>query len=553
MSASFQATTPMDEAHNDFYGIPSNPLSIYHTGPRWPLPGPQAQRIPKETRPVYGHPISHVWRELGKKIYMYFDSIELKWTSIDPVRFAEVGKEPGPVFLWVGVLPDTLSSDHAKDVAAYCKEILVEYGFADVEIAFRESIYTRHVGSKHVGPKLLDHVHSSDPTVDLSIPFTPALSLQISPLAFPRIGGTGCLYLREGGQSERVFLLTARHIVFPPDKYPNDLYRLEKSQTRREIVHLGEGAFDKAFDAITRRIQYWDNIVNNYQATYTDLKSRVKGKNAETTSDEQALEESRLNLKWAEASRSTIVNFQRNINSSWRELNQRILGHVLYSPPISVVSIGDILFTEDWALIELNNQKFNWETFRGNVIHLGSKLEPAEFKRKIYPHALTQANFEYPKDHLMQLRDFVKYHEFSMLDASGDPCFIVIKNGATTGVTLGRISELESFVRQYNDYGIDMMSTEVAVHPYSHNDSAFSAGGDSGSVVVDANHRIIGMITGGANTQTESTDITYVTAYSILNERIKEAFPHSHLYPIPKAVPTGSPSKQKKKHTSSHK
>jgi hypothetical protein len=27
---------------------------------------------------------------------------------------------------------------------------------------------------------------------------------------------------------------------------------------------------------------------------------------------------------------------------------------------------------EDWALVELNRGKFNWNVFRGNVIHLGT-------------------------------------------------------------------------------------------------------------------------------------------------------------------------------------
>ena len=102
----------MDEARNDFFGLPSSPRSIYHTGPAWPLPtGPEAQRVPKEAHPVCTHAISCVWHELGEKIYQYFDSIELKWTSIDPVvRFvAEAGREESAsaststgsvVFLW---------------------------------------------------------------------------------------------------------------------------------------------------------------------------------------------------------------------------------------------------------------------------------------------------------------------------------------------------------------------------------------------------------------------------------------------------------------------
>ncbi len=135
----------------------------------------------------------------------------------------------------------------------------------------------------------------------------------------------------------------------------------------------------------------------------------------------------------------------------------------------------------------------------------------------------------------MQLQDFVKDGELcqlTTLDANGEECLIVVKNGTSTGVTLGRASGIESLVRDYNEYGIKSTSMEIAIYSYSHKDGAFSARGDSGSVIGDANSRIIGMLTSGAG-QTDSTDITYVSPYYFLDEQIKKAFPNSHLYPIP--------------------
>ncbi|THH11462.1 hypothetical protein EW146_g8030 [Bondarzewia mesenterica] len=115
------------EAHSDYHGFPSNPVSIYHTGDPWPRStGPEAQRVPKEARPICNHPIAHVWCKLGRQIYEYFDSVGLRWTSIDPVCFAEVGKEAGPPFLWVGVMPRTLSREDAENAAVCCKQILAE-------------------------------------------------------------------------------------------------------------------------------------------------------------------------------------------------------------------------------------------------------------------------------------------------------------------------------------------------------------------------------------------------------------------------------------------
>ena len=52
---------PLDDAYNDFHGLPSSPISIFHSGPAWLLSiGPQAQRIPKEAGPICNHAIAPV-------------------------------------------------------------------------------------------------------------------------------------------------------------------------------------------------------------------------------------------------------------------------------------------------------------------------------------------------------------------------------------------------------------------------------------------------------------------------------------------------------------
>jgi len=578
---------PLYETHNDFWGLPSNPFSIYHTWPAWQLPAdPKAERVPKEARPVCTHAIAPVWRELGERIYKHFDSINLKWTSIDPVRFAEVGGKPGPLFLWVGVLPGAFSypgtTGMAAALAARCKQILSEYKITNVEIAFRESTYTRSAG-----PQLLDHAPSVDPTADVRVPFTPALGLQIAPKTFPHIEGTGCLYLCEGGGSDRIFLLTARHVVLPSSEYTNELYhRKNDSMPRRDIILLGSRAFQKALQAIRDKIGDEGIMIDYYKAELAGLGEVVEGEDAETTTNRRTL---KVELAKAEASKARVCEFQGHIFSSWSvesqrtgstvrqrsgstasqrtgntvrqrtgsnvsqrpesTVSQRTIGHVFYAPPISV-GTGDKLFTEDWAFVELHREKFDWNVFRGNVIHLGT-FRPISLwtsrltiisKNRTYALQIheedvpaTRAKFKYPRDRLMQLRDFIKEDELrhpTMLDENGEACLIVVKNGAATGATLGRATGIESFVREYKGDAIHSTSMEIAVYAYSHEDGAFSAPGDSGSVVGDANCRIVGMLIGGAG-KTDSTDVTYVSPYYFLDERTKKVFPSSYLYPIP--------------------
>jgi len=63
--------------------------------------------------------------------------------------------------------------------------------------------------------------------------------------------------------------------------------------------------------------------------------------------------------------------FYGDITRFWTLEIQRVVGHVLYAPPIAVSS-GDKRFTEDWALVELDRLTANWNTFQGNVIHVGT-------------------------------------------------------------------------------------------------------------------------------------------------------------------------------------
>ena len=153
---------------------------------------------------------------------------------------------------------------------------------------------------------------------------------------------------------------------------------------------------------------------------------------------------------------------------------------------------------------------------------------------KMYPHPTARTSFKYPRGRLLQFRGVIKEHELrhpTMLDRNGEECLLVIKNGKGTGVTIGRATGIMSFVREYFEDGTHGTSMELAIYPYGHGDGAFSAPGDSGSIVVDGKGRIVGLLTGGAG-MTDSTDVTYATPFYWLFERIKEHFPNAHLYPI---------------------
>ncbi|KIK73229.1 hypothetical protein PAXRUDRAFT_178966 [Paxillus rubicundulus Ve08.2h10] len=71
--------------------------------------GPEAQCILKEARPICKHLITDMWDKLGPQIPEYLDSVKVKWSTIDVTCFTKVEKDAGPVFIWVGVKPRSLS------------------------------------------------------------------------------------------------------------------------------------------------------------------------------------------------------------------------------------------------------------------------------------------------------------------------------------------------------------------------------------------------------------------------------------------------------------
>jgi hypothetical protein len=94
--------------------------------------GLEAYPTRKEISVVGEHAIAQVWEDnLALKLHAILNSKEVKWTSTDVVRIGIVG-EPAPVILWIGVLPNSLSSDDGIAVARECKNLLEDFKITDV-------------------------------------------------------------------------------------------------------------------------------------------------------------------------------------------------------------------------------------------------------------------------------------------------------------------------------------------------------------------------------------------------------------------------------------
>ena len=116
-----------------------------------------------------------------------------------------------------------------------------------------------------------------------------------------------------------------------------------------------------------------------------------------------------------------------------------------------------------------------------------------------------------------------------MFDQNGDPCLVVLKRGRTTGLTVGRATSFVSYTRKYFSDKDTKESKELTILPFDKSSGAFSAEGDSGSVVVDGVGQVVGILTGGGGI-TDSTDITYVAPISFIMEIIHSYKPLAKAY-----------------------
>ncbi|KAJ3825589.1 hypothetical protein F5880DRAFT_1610980 [Lentinula raphanica] len=495
-------------AASDFYGTPSRPLCVYKSGDLWPVhTGLESERIIREARPVYDHPMQDNWPEIGERLYTLLDDNEIRWTSIDPLAFAEAGEEPFcPLLLWIGVEPASLGSEDAQTVAEAATFLLASFGFQGIEIGFRESVVTRSQFSS----KMLSY-DSPDPFPELRKPFTPILGLPIALQNFPHFEGTGALYLRPCEKSDIIYLLTCAHVVRPLRN--TDTHWSKYPRLSHKVIALGQMGYNNAVKGIQDRIAFENSSIALYE--------ELGDKNGESKEDMLVLaQRSKQNKRMANDLHSTITKH-------WTDVKARVIGRVDCAPPVGVHG-G---FTEDWALIELENDKFNLTTFKGNQVYVDKKSSPAEYAEMMYPNVKDRANFTYPKNDLLQAYGVVPADEIRKpqhLDRNGNKCMFVVKNGLATGTTFGRCTGMESFTRVYY-METKMTAKEIAVLPYSNKEGPFSDKGDSGSIVLTRDGSILGMITGGAGC-TNATDVSYLTPFWFILEQIRKAYPNCHLY-----------------------
>ncbi|KAH9053062.1 hypothetical protein EDB87DRAFT_1676932 [Lactarius vividus] len=473
------------------------PSAHLHTIASLAPTGPEAYSRYRELRVVGEHEISGVWEDdLALKVHAILHAKGVDWSSTDVIRIRYIDDDdPSEDVLWIGVRRDSLSYKVGIDVALQCKGILLDYGINDVEVEIRQSKITCSAAGPQLRQPTFDFFESTV-TVDAREPLTPALGITICSQSRRWAEGTRGFFLSEGSGSKRLLLVTACHVVFPLDKDNNNLFeRKSDSQHRHDILIFSDESFK----------QY-----------LVSIQTKIRGQ-GDDEGAEKVREAAQRDLDKAEASVVALTAFHHELSTHWATEQSRVLGHVIFSPPIAV-GTGPEQYTQDVAVIEIDASKIDPSSFPGNAINLVSTKFPfVTLIFMMHPNLRNTHNFNYPSDRLLRLRGTITDNEMrkaTMYDRDNKPCIIVLKRGRTTGLTVGRANNVFSCTRKYfgdNNTGI---SKDWVVLPFdnSHRNRSgdFSAKGDSGSVVVDGAGGIGGLITGGAG-KADRVDFTYVT------------------------------------------
>ncbi|KAI9651430.1 MAG: hypothetical protein M1829_003010 [Trizodia sp. TS-e1964] len=536
------------EAQSFYSGLPSKPRLLYRTGKdAWsPAKGPEAYSSKKELCAVFDHPIVNLWNNsLAWEAVNILDNYTVRFSSIDVVRFRDVtvefGKDPNdakkktplsPITIWIGVIPELTSATAAHDAAEVILALLSKkFHISNIDIHFRNSVYFRAAV-----PKLRSSVDDLDPIVNVASPLTTSLGLGISTVSMPFAEGTMALYLQEGGRKNRLLGLTCRHVVFGPLDGNTD-YTRHPGAPARKVILLGNRAFADLVDATKAEITAYDLEIKRWAKKINSYKGLEDGSNAAAAKAAGANRAKTQRI--LDEAKIALVALKEFFNSldSWKKPNNRVLGHVIFSPSVKLgVDEKNYpeKFTEDWALFTIDQAKLS-ANFQGNNIDLGTKITPAQFAAKCHPLEDTNWDFEYPEDRMLKLcgiipRDLLT--KPNMRDANGDPCLLVVKHGNTSGTTLGRANGVFSITREYSFHDVShhYTSMEWCILSYDSNSSQFSQPGDSGSAIADINGRVGGILTGGGG-KSEFSDTTYATPMWWVLKRIRDkGFPSASLY-----------------------
>ena len=141
------------------------------------------------------------------------------------------------------------------------------------------------------------------------------------------------------------------------------------------------------------------------------------------------------------------------------------------------------------------------------------------------PQSGGRITFKFPTNRQLRIKGCVSREHLAApdcLDSNGEPCLVVMKDGNTTDLTVGRYAGLEAYLCD----GLGVESVELAVYNYDRQSGSFSDKGDSGSLIFDGEGQMVGIVHSGMP-KGESNHVTYATPAWWAIEQLRLKYPYA--------------------------
>ncbi|KAJ3822737.1 hypothetical protein F5880DRAFT_1483572, partial [Lentinula raphanica] len=418
--------------------------------------------------------------------------------------------------IWVGVLPESLTGAVAHESAKDIRALLDSLQVHNVDIAYRESVYTNFTGR---GPDLFRPVEDGHSLKGIIDNVSVHLGLPIAGRKTHMEGTLGPYFC----VGDKLYAITTRHNLFP-DNGDNEVYRYNKSVPKTKVLVMGKSAFRHHLAHIKiligTNLESAKALQDNINTLRSYVQDGINVQESQTQVDENVAKLARTHTKIEH-----LKNFYVKIRCWWHRPKDRVIGYIRWAPSIGVGGAPH-RYTRDLCVVELYKDKFKHMV--GNVISLGTILSPAKLKAMMNDCMNVQSDFQYPDNGFLTPRGILTADQIKNPNTSnlqGHRVRRVLKHGYATNTTVGTLTRYMSFVRKYFPTGT-LDSLEVPILSHEHGTGTFSSGGDSGSLVVSAHGESVALLTGGTSKGT----ITFATPFEYVWDLVKEEFPGANLY-----------------------
>ena len=146
--------------------------------------------------------------------------------------------------------------------------------------------------------------------------------------------------------------------------------RRHNIQAVEEIIALGGDGYSKAITSMLSAIGDLASSIDIWNDNVARLPRPAEGEEE----DEETTEKRQEYLDLVDKAKKKIEKINKLHSGVTRFRTtpaQRTIGFVLHAEPIAV-SDGPHKFTSDWALIELYEEKIEWNSFKGNKVYIGT-------------------------------------------------------------------------------------------------------------------------------------------------------------------------------------